>query len=188
MSAGLKQNGGFCIMQYTSGDYSRHYITEALFRLMEDNPFNEITISDVAKKAGVGRATFYRYFNSKEDVLKFFFDRAQSEFASEQIYRPRCKEDYLDVIKRVLIYIKKYKQRLQLLAKAHLEYIYLDYVDRALSDLFKNEIDDDNRYKAAGYAGAISNITLHWIKSDCKDDEETVLQAFSCIALGGFGD
>ena len=80
-------------MQYTTGDYSRHYITEALFRLMEDNPYNEITVSDVARKAGVGRATFYRYFSSKEDVLRFFFDRAKSDFASAQVYRPRCKED-----------------------------------------------------------------------------------------------
>lgn len=173
-------------MQYTTGDYSRHYITEALFRLMEDTPYNEITVSDVARKAGVGRATFYRYFSSKEDVLRFFFDRAKSDFASEQVYRPRCKEDYLDIIKRVLTYIRKNKHRLQLLVKARLEYIYTDYVSSAMNKTFSEE--NENVYLAAGYAGMISAITLRWIMSDCTDDESNVLEAFSSIALAGMGD
>lgn len=151
---------------------------------MEISPFNEITVSDVAKKAGVGRATFYRYFSSKEDVIRFFLDRTSSEFASEQIYRPRSAEDYEDVIKRVIRYIQIHKNKLKLLCKAHLEYIYFNYVDASLYSMFKSEVDDDNEYTAAGFAGAIANITLHWVANDCKDDESVVFEAFRTLALG----
>lgn len=171
-------------MELSREDYSKHYVTEALFKLMESRPFNEIPVSDVAKKAGVGRATFYRYFSCKEDVIKYFLDRTCAEFSSEQVYRPRSPEDYEDIIKRVVRYIKEHKQRLKLICKAHLEYIYFNYVDASLLNLLKAEMDDDNEYKAAGFAGAIANITLHWVMNDCKDDESVVFDAFRTVALG----
>lgn len=173
-------------MNYTQGDYSRHYITEALFKLMESTPYKDITVSDISKKAGVGRATFYRYFTCKEDVVSFFFEHTKSEFGKEQIYRPRCKEDYEDIIKRVVRYISENKKRLQLLCEARLEYLYFDYVDKALAKMMSSEEYDESEYKAAGYAGAISNITLHWIKNDCKGDEKEIFDALSAISLGGY--
>ena len=105
-------------MELSREDYSKHYVTEALFKLMESRPFNEITVSDVAKKAGVGRATFYRYFSCKEDVIKYFLIRTCAEFSSEQVYRPRSPEDYEDIIKRVVRYIKEHKQRLKLICNS----------------------------------------------------------------------
>lgn len=170
-------------MEISREDYSRHYVTEALFRLMESRPYNEITVSDIAKKAGVGRATFYRYFSSKEDVIGYFLNRTGAEFSSEQIYRPRSVEDYKDIIKRVLSYIKKYRSRLKLLCNARLEYIYFDFVNTALSEHFRGDLDNDNPYQAAGYAGAISNITMLWVTNDCADDESVVSDAFSAIML-----
>ncbi len=165
-------------------DYSRHYVTEALFRLMASRPYGEITVSDIAKKAGVGRATFYRYFSSKEDVIKYFLNRTGAEFSSEQIYRPRSVEDYEDIIKRVISYIRKYREKLKLLCKARLEYIYFDFVDSALSKHFTGDLENDNPYQAAGYAGAISNITLLWVKNNCEGDESVIFDAFRAVTLG----
>ena len=45
-------------MELSREDYSKHYVTEALFKLMESRPFNEITVSDVAKKAGSAERRF----------------------------------------------------------------------------------------------------------------------------------
>lgn len=170
-------------MEYSYGDYSKHYITDALFKLMESTPFRDITISDVAKKAGVGRATFYRYFSTKEDVIRFFFEHTTSEFTDEQLYRPRSREDYEEIVGRVLKYIKMHKRRLQLLVSAKLEYIYTDYVDLALSKNFTGDVEEPNLYEASGFAGAISGITLRWIKSDCPDDDKKVLDAFCTVCL-----
>ncbi len=171
-------------MLYTQGDYSRHYVTEALFNLMENVPYKDITVSDVAKKAGVGRATFYRYFTCKEDVIRYFFEHAKFEFSSAQIYIPRSVKDYEGIIRRVIDFIKKYKHRLRLLIASHLEYIYTDYVNAAFASLYKDGQDGLTPYTAAGYAGAITNITLHWVKNDCKDDEEVVFNALSKLSLG----
>ena len=52
---------------------SRQWIVEALLQLMETMPFREISVTDLTKKAGVSRLTFYRNFESKEDVLRLHY-------------------------------------------------------------------------------------------------------------------
>lgn len=59
---------------YAPEEYTRHYIVQALFKLMQEYSYEKINVTDIVQKAGVGRATFYRYFKSKEDVITFYFD------------------------------------------------------------------------------------------------------------------
>ena len=47
-------------------EYSRWYIVQALFKLMNEYSYEKINVTDIVAKAGVGRATFYRYFKNKE--------------------------------------------------------------------------------------------------------------------------
>ncbi len=171
-------------MEYNNGDYSRHYIVQALFRLMENTPFNDIRITDVCIKAGVGRATFYRYFSSKENVIKFYFESKNLEFSRAQRYQPRCKEDYLDIIRDVVTALEENKREIRLLQKAHLEYLYFDFIDRGFEELFANRSDRENLFLAAGYSGAIFNISMRWIRSDCKEDKAQVISAIEQITFG----
>ena len=53
---------------------SQRMITDALFRLMMRKPFAAITITEICEEAGVGRKTFYRNFELKEDVIAFRLD------------------------------------------------------------------------------------------------------------------
>ncbi len=50
--------------------YVRQRITESLLALLEERPLQEVSISELCAKAQVGRVSFYRNFESKEDVLK----------------------------------------------------------------------------------------------------------------------
>ena len=44
-------------------------ITKALFRLMHEKSFSDISITELIRDAGVARVSFYRNYDSKEDVL-----------------------------------------------------------------------------------------------------------------------
>ena len=67
-------------MELLPEEYTRFYIVQALFKLMDSYEFDKISVSLIAEKAGVGRATFYRYFKSKEDVIIFYFERHAKDF------------------------------------------------------------------------------------------------------------
>ena len=60
-------------MDLAPEDYTRHYIVTALFKLMHEYEYEKIAITDIARKAGVGRATFYRYFKNKAEVITCYF-------------------------------------------------------------------------------------------------------------------
>ncbi|MDR0381953.1 MAG: TetR/AcrR family transcriptional regulator, partial [Oscillospiraceae bacterium] len=56
-------------------EYSKTLIMDALHSLMKTKPFDEISITEIADKAGVSRLTFYRNFDRKEDVIFMHSDR-----------------------------------------------------------------------------------------------------------------
>jgi TetR/AcrR family transcriptional regulator, regulator of mycofactocin system len=49
-------------------------ISHTALRLFMDNGFDETTIDDIAREAGIGRRTFFRYFPSKNDLPWGEFD------------------------------------------------------------------------------------------------------------------
>lgn len=49
--------------------YVVQHITAALITLMERSPFEEISVSQICQEAQVGRASFYRNYESKKDIL-----------------------------------------------------------------------------------------------------------------------
>lgn len=48
---------------------SRRALREALLALLEEKPFDQITIREITGKARVGYATFFRHFTTKDDLL-----------------------------------------------------------------------------------------------------------------------
>ena len=55
--------------------YVRSQILAALLKMMQEQPFADISISALVSTAQVGRASFYRNFTDKEDVLRQENDR-----------------------------------------------------------------------------------------------------------------
>lgn len=50
--------------------YVIEHITDALLKLLEEKSIADISISELCCLAGVGRVSFYRNFESKEDILR----------------------------------------------------------------------------------------------------------------------
>lgn len=48
---------------------TRQWLLEALVTLMREKPYAQITISELAGRAGVDRRTFYRHYQTKDEVL-----------------------------------------------------------------------------------------------------------------------
>ncbi|MBQ6431220.1 MAG: TetR/AcrR family transcriptional regulator C-terminal domain-containing protein [Oscillospiraceae bacterium] len=50
--------------------YVIEHITDALLKLLKEKSLQEISISEIVDAAGVGRTSFYRNYETKEDVVK----------------------------------------------------------------------------------------------------------------------
>ena len=56
---------------------SRNALNAALLALLEERPFDQITIREITARAGTGYATFFRHYATKEELL--------NDVASEEI-------------------------------------------------------------------------------------------------------
>jgi len=60
---------------------SRDYLISALLQLLKTKDLNDITVTQVVKKAGVSRMAFYRNFETLNDILiAYFKPKIDSEF------------------------------------------------------------------------------------------------------------
>ena len=62
---------------------SQHMIADALFSLMKRKPFQQITVTEICDEAAIGRKTFYRNFDMKEDVVEFKLDILCAQYKEE---------------------------------------------------------------------------------------------------------
>ena len=57
----------------------RDIILDAMQKLMTQNSAQAISVSDIAKEAGIGKGSIYYYFKSKEDILEAVIERSYSD-------------------------------------------------------------------------------------------------------------
>lgn len=165
----MRQKGDFCTVEYSPEEYSRFYIVQALFKLMHEYEYEKISVTDITNKAGVGRATFYRYFKRKEDVILYYFEHNTKGFMYEQRFYPRCKADYVAIVTNVLTLFQQQKEPFKLIRKARLEYIYLDYLNANFIATFERDNFPAGKFQPYLYSGMLFNVSMAWLENDCAE-------------------
>lgn len=84
---------------------TRHSLQQALFALTQERPFDEVTVGDIAERAGVNRSSFYQHYTDKETLLAFAIESAAAEASAqladldpESDVAPPALSDYLSHI------------------------------------------------------------------------------------------
>ncbi|MDO4900157.1 TetR/AcrR family transcriptional regulator [Actinomyces sp.] len=90
---------------------TRRALFDSLSELLSQRPFDKITLSDVAARAGVGRTAVYNHFTDKEDLLLAFMEHETGRYARELT---RILANVADPIDRLRIYVRQ-----QALVKRH---------------------------------------------------------------------
>ena len=72
---------------------SQELISAAVLRLLQKKAFQQITVTEICKEANVGRKTFYRNFEVKEDIIAYQVDKLCALYQEE--LRSIPIDDYL---------------------------------------------------------------------------------------------
>lgn len=141
------------------------YITEALLLLMKKKEYKDISITEICDKAGVTRMSFYRNFDSKEDILEKWVTVITDTFlATSQInYRQDSVRDYFI---KLFTHMEQYKDICEALYKANLLHIIKSQFDRVFLDAHRDDYDD---YKSYFLSGGIYNVFLLWLLGGCRE-------------------
>lgn len=151
---------------------SKQWICEALLNLMETNTFASITISEITNQAQLSRRTFYRNFESKEDVIQYFLKQLVEEYKRRLLSYETYTLEFS--IEQLLILCQEYKQALFSLKQNHMLGIlleswteFLPQVHAAVIEHMENFPGFDDKqaldYLLAFNVGGIFNIMIKWI-------------------------
>ncbi|MBD3107999.1 TetR/AcrR family transcriptional regulator [Bacillus sp. AGMB 02131] len=148
--------------------FAKDCIATAFFKLMKEKEYEDITITDIAKKAGVSRVTYYRNYNSKEDIITQYMDELGYQF-EEQTKHLNIIKDTRTFIVSFFQHWLKHEEFLLSLLQANRTNIMLEHINKSIK---KNTTTAMQKYEACHYLGSIHNILFEWIKGGKKESPE----------------
>lgn len=146
---------------------SQRWIADSLTGLMLEKSYARITIQDICKRADLSRQTFYNFFNSKEEALRFCL-REQYE---EQFHRFEGKkfislQETVESFARVL---EENRTLLSTMIDNDLGCIIADEIAKCVSlfaDSFVSKKDRTLPYSEALLSGALAHLLLCWFRQE----------------------
>jgi AcrR family transcriptional regulator len=84
-------------LQERKQELVRSELAKAAWRLFGKKGYEETTVTEIARLAGVSRRTFFRYYSSKEDVLTETSDQFAEAMLKAMAARPRSEAPLLAV-------------------------------------------------------------------------------------------
>jgi AcrR family transcriptional regulator len=147
----------------------KNSITHAFFSLLEKKNIDSITVSEITKLADVSRMSYYRNFNTKFEIIEYFFSRILNEMLET------LDVDFnfwtLEYGYAFFNIMKKYKHQILLLDSLGFSGAILNFFNHAneefAGDMPSNSIE---RYRLYYIAGAAYNGLIQWLKDDCKEN------------------
>lgn len=155
------------------------YITEALLLLLKKKEYKDISITEICKKAGVTRMSFYRNFESKEDILFQKVRTVTDSFLKESAisYKSDTISSYFI---KLFTHMKQQTELCNALHKAGLIHMVKDEFDRVFLNTYRQEYD---KYKSVFLAGGIYNVFLFWFADNCRDNPEDLAKRLDDILM-----
>lgn len=161
------------------------WMIDALLSLMDKKPFRDIKITEIVEKAQLARCTFYRYYESKEELLmracKVVFSGLGKRLQQED-----CNTLYGTAL-GYFSYWMEHREFLELLRSNGMLYFMLQSYDDLMFEVAK-EIKPENSEKSGfdfspkiryhfffGMSG-LWGMANRWLMNGCKESPEELAQ------------
>lgn len=146
-------------------------ITDAMFELLKTKELSQITVTELIKKAGVCRASFYRNFYLTEDVIRQY-GTAMYEEINRNI--PLHLNGIYEHILAVNTYLFFERERLMLIERRGLYYLLEEPILQQCMFQIQRLDVWTNCYQAEFYAGAVTQVLRVWARNNFAESPEEI--------------
>ena len=154
----------------------RTSITDALFTLMRKKELKEITVTEIIRESGVARASFYRNYSSKEDVLVGLIRDVLEQYRSMDVFDAAHPFSYNNLLSGLRLF-NAYRVRALALYNAGFGQLILDEFNTFHESLIGPlPADSLLRYLNYVYIGILYNVGISWMREESPRPLEEVVQ------------
>ena len=171
----------------TNTDSDRVLVTKravflALCALVEERDFNTITASDIMKRAGVSRSTFYRCFADKYDVVNWSFKR----YKNIRIQDVEQYHEFSTALYAQLLHLKEYRtcyaSALRYLGQNSLRDYMFEANDEYMLECWHaehgpDEVSLEKRVMIRFAAAGCSKVVEQWVLGGCVEEPQSAVDA-----------
>ena len=173
---------------------TRDALGDALIALMQEKPFDTITVQDVLDRAHVSRSTFYSHYSDKDDLLmsdadEFFqaLSMALSQHGekSDRVFPVREFFAHLSDVQpffKALMKSGKYQENMEL-ARGH----FARGIERRLAELPRGQSIPPHELQAIAFthAGALLSLLTWWLDRGMRESPAEMDQLFHRMIWNG---
>ena len=172
-------------------DLTKQALIASFKKLLETEPFDKITISDITNDCGLSRQTFYYHFRDIFDMIRWIYNsESLNEIGGRGGYgtwQDKIRElfDYTLHNKSLILGTFNSKCRNDLVG------YYMDVSIRKISDIVEMKSDGDiaekdKKFIASVYAYAFVGIMVDWISDGMKESSEEMVDRVYKIVMSNF--
>lgn len=157
-----------------------HCIIDSLIDLLKEKPFEDISIVEIIRHAGVSRNSFYRNFSSKEDILVRHINLITDDFIAGSTI-PVLRVPWDAYVAGVLKHLDNNREVLEILGKNGKLYLLSDIFDKTVSNRVDGQLDE---YHTVFLSGGLFNIYRKWADNGYEPSPDEVGKLFAKTVLG----
>lgn len=154
--------------------FTRMCIGEAIIELMQQTSAEKLSISAIAKKAGISRMTFYYYYESVRDALTDYMKEIVSTYLEARKNTPGLGnfQEYSHLV-FALKFFDQYESFFLTMTQSGLHSILMDGINEFMLSYLPKETAQ-SLYDIYYYAGGLLNTFLKWEENGKKESAEDV--------------
>lgn len=165
-------------------------IVNSFKELLNEKPFNKITINDIANNCNINRQTFYYHFEDIVDLVEWIWTEKIDTMLNKKNDYTRWEDKFLAIFKfmedekKFIINIYN-SVSVEILRKSLYRLVYPIIYDEILKKTTNRYIkDDDRKFITNFYMYAFVSIVLEWVGNDMKDNPEKIVKKVSNLVTG----
>lgn len=148
-----------------SKQFSRDCMVQALMQLLQTKSLSNITISELTERAGVSRMTYYRNYNSMDEIFISYLKDLVDAYRQDVAAWPDKGNynDYRNML-HCYEYFDHYREFIACLVNTGLGHLLLQALDSYILDTYYTEDKGrDFYYTLRAFSGSLYNIYVTWI-------------------------
>lgn len=114
----------------------KHLISDSFKQLLQEYPFEKITVKMLTDRTGIIRSTFYHHFKDKLDVLDWIIQEELIEPMRNILQQDRIEEGLRWTLNRIIADSDFYHKAVRISGKNGFE----DVINHHISELFRDEL------------------------------------------------